>query len=84
MRISLIDCQLDRQERKAGGIDPSIDCSAWRTRGSEVEEDWMQWKRDMSMRLMKREGRRRVTPSFSGVVEGSRSGQQERASGPAR
>ena len=37
----------------------------------------------MSMRLTKREGGRRVTPSFSGVVEGSKSGRQERASGPA-
>ena len=36
------------------------------------------------MRLMKRDGGRRVTPSFSGIVEGSRSGRRERASGPAR
>ena len=36
------------------------------------------------MRLMKSEGGRRVTPLFSGIVEGSRSGRQERASGPAR
>ena len=36
------------------------------------------------MRLTKRDGGRRVTPSFSGVVEGSRSGHQESASGPAR
>ena len=61
-----------------------MDCSSWRTRGSEVEEDWMQWERKVLMRLTKRDGGRRVTPSFSGVVEKSRSGQQERASGPAR
>ena len=36
------------------------------------------------MRLMKRDGGRRVTPLFSGVVEGSRSGRRERASGPVR
>ena len=35
------------------------------------------------MRLTKREGGRRVTPSFSEVAEGSKSGQRERASGPA-
>ena len=35
------------------------------------------------MRLMKSEEERRVTSSFSGVVEGRRSGWQERASGPA-
>ena len=35
------------------------------------------------MRLMKSEGGRRVTPLFSGVVEGRRSGRRERASGPA-
>ena len=35
-------CQSDRRERNAGGIDPSMDCNAWRTRGSEAEEDWMQ------------------------------------------
>ena len=35
------------------------------------------------MRLTKREGGRRVTPSFSEVAEGSKSGWQERASGPA-
>ena len=29
----------------------------------------------MSMRLTKSDGGRRVTPSFSGVVEGRRSGQ---------
>ena len=34
------------------------------------------------MRLTKSEGRRRVTPSFSGVIEGCRSGWRERASGP--
>ena len=61
-----------------------MDCNAWRTRGLEVEEDWMRWERDVSMRLTKREGGRRVTPSFSSVVEGSKSGQQERVSGPAR
>ena len=44
----------------------------------------MQWERDVSMRLMKREGGRRVTSLFSGIVGGSRSGQRERASGPAR
>ena len=37
----------------------------------------------MLMRLTKREGGRRVTPLFSGVVEGRRLGWQERASGPA-
>ena len=37
----------------------------------------------MSMRLTKSEGERRVTPSFSGVVEGRRSGWQERTLGPA-
>ena len=68
-------CQSDRQEWKAGGIEPSMNCSAWRTRGSEVEEDWMRWEREVLMRLMKRDGGRRVTPSFSGVVEGSRLGQ---------
>ena len=36
------------------------------------------------MRLMKREGGRRVTPLFSGVAEGSRLGRRERASGPVR
>ena len=36
------------------------------------------------MRLTKRNEGRRVTPSFSGVVEGSRSGRRERASGSAR
>ena len=35
------------------------------------------------MRLMKNKGGRRVTPSFSGVVEERRSGWQERALGPA-
>ena len=35
----------------------------------------MHWERDVSIRSTKREGERRVTPSFSGVVEGSRSGQ---------
>ena len=58
-----------------GGIDPSMDCSAWRTRGLEVKEDWTWWERDVSMRLTKREGGRRVTPSFSKVAEGSKSGQ---------
>ena len=77
-------CQSDRREQKAGGIESSMDCSAWRTRGSEVEEDWMQWERKVSMRLMKRDGERRVTPSFSDVAEGSRSGQRERALGPVR
>ena len=48
-----------------------------------MEEDWIQWERDMSIRLTKSEGERRVTPSFSRVVEGRRSGWQERASGPA-
>ena len=61
-----------------------MDYSVWRTRGSEVEEDWMRWEREVSMRLTKRDGGRRVTPSLSGVVEGSRSGRQERASGPVR
>ena len=77
-------CQSDRRERNAGGIHPSMDCNAWRTRGSEVEEDWMRCKREVSMRLTKRDGGRRVTPLFSGVVKGSRSGCRERASGPAR
>ena len=36
------------------------------------------------MRLTKRDGGRRVTPSFSSVVEGSRSGHRERALGPTR
>ena len=54
---------------------PSIDYSTWRTRGSEVEEDWIWWEREVSMRLMKSEGGRRVTPLFSGVIEGRRSGQ---------
>ena len=62
---------------------PSIDYSTWRTRGSEVEEDWIWWEREVSMRLMKSEGGRRVTPLFSGVIEGRRSGQRDRASGPA-
>ena len=39
-----------------------------------MEEDWTQWERDVSMRLTKSEGERRVTPLFSGVVEGRRSG----------
>ena len=52
-------------------------------RGSEAEEDWTQWERKVSMKLIKSEGGRRVTPSFSGVVEGSRSGWREGASGPA-
>ena len=43
----------------------------------------MWWEREVSMGLMKSEGGRRVTPSFSGVVEERRSGWQERASGPA-
>ena len=42
----------------------------------------MQWKSDVSMRLTKSEGGRRVTPSFSGVVEGRRSGWWKWASGP--
>ena len=36
----------------------------------------------MLMRLTKREGGRRVTPSFSGVAKGSKSGRRERVSGP--
>ena len=60
-----------------------MDWSACKTRELKAEEDCMQWDRDMLMRLTKSEGGRRVTPSFSGVEEGRRSGQQERASGPA-
>ena len=48
-----------------------------------MEEDWTQWEREVLMRLMKGEGGRRVTPLFSRVVKGRRSGQQERVSGPA-
>ena len=35
------------------------------------------------MKLTKSEGGRRVTPSFSGVVEGRRLGRWKRVSGPA-
>ena len=35
------------------------------------------------MRLIKSKGKRRVTPSFSGVVEERRSGWQDKALGPA-
>ena len=35
------------------------------------------------MRLMKSEGERMVTPSFSGVIEERRSGRRESVSGPA-
>ena len=38
----------------------------------------------MSVRLIKSEGGRRITPLFSEVEERRRSGQQEQASGPAR
>ena len=48
-----------------------------------MEEDWTRWEREVSMRLMKSEGGRRVIPSFSEVVEGSRSGRQERVLGHA-
>ena len=48
-------------------------------RGLEAEEDWTWWEREVLMRLTKREGGRRVTPSFSDIVEGSKSGQRERA-----
>ena len=32
-------CQSDNHEQKAGGMEPSIDWRAWRTRGSEEEEE---------------------------------------------
>ena len=38
----------------------------------------------MSMRLIKSEGKRRVTSLFSGVEERRRSGQWKRVSGPVR
>ena len=74
-------CQLDSWEQNAGGMEPSIDCRAWRTRGSEEEEEAMQDDRVKSMIWTKREGGRRVTSSLSESVGGRRSGRQESTSG---
>ena len=63
-------------------MEPSIDCRAWRTRELAAEEDWIQWEREVSMRLTKKEDGRRMTPLFSGVVEGSKLGRRERALSP--
>ena len=43
----------------------------------------MRWDKAVSMRLMKREGRRKVTPALLLLSAGRRSGQRERASGLA-
>ena len=64
-------------------MEASIDWSACKTSGSEVEEDWMRCEIDMLMRLTKSEGGRRITSLFSGVAEGRRLGWWKRASGPA-
>src|SRR6266576_2841094 len=77
-------CQSDKRERKASGTSLFIDWRLWRTRGSEEEEEAILRERATSMTLTKREGGRRVTPSFSSSCDGKRSGRRERASGPER
>ena len=76
-------CQSDSRKQNAGGMEPSIDCKAWRTRGSEEEEEAIREDRAESMTWTKREGGRRVTSSLSESVVGRRSGRWESASGPA-
>ena len=60
-----------------------MDCSALRTRGSPLDAEPIHWDKVVSMRLIKREEGSRVTPLLSMEDEGRRSGQWERASGPA-
>ena len=60
-----------------------MDWSACRTRGSAAKQDWIWWKNEVSMRLIKSKGERRVSPLFSEMAEGRRSGQQDRVSRPA-
>ena len=54
------------------------------TRGSPAEADSIRCERAVSIRLTKRDGGRRVMLVLSESFAGRRSGQRERALGPAR
>ena len=74
----------ERQEQKAGGTSPDIDWRTVRTTGSVADEAASLVKREVSMRLTKRESGKRVTDELSSSLAGRRSGWWESVSGAER
>lgn len=69
---------------KAGGTSLDINWRVVRTTGLEAEEAASLVEREVSMRLMKRESRWRVTEELSLSLARRRLGQQERTLGVER
>ena len=75
--------QSESRDWKAAEMSSRDDCKYWRMRGSDLDELLMCLCSFASMRLTKRESRRRTVNELSESLEW-RSGRQERASGPVR